>query len=460
MAHRSRLDRRTFLRGAGASVLLGAAGVRSAGASVLPVVGFEPHQGALDGDPDRQVFDFDEPFDRFGTNCTKWDGAVADAGHAIEVGMGIADTDFRAAPCITRALAERCAHENWGYLRRPAKYSEAVAEWNYRRYGVEIDPGDLVWTTGVHPALIAALLTFSPPGSRVLMTTPVYNGFYTDLRFTRTIAEDSPMLRVDGGRYEIDWDDFERRAARSNVFILCNPQNPTGNCWTEDELLRMGEICLRHRTVVLADEIHCDFVNSGQTYTPFAALPDKEIVDNSVTFKAQSKTFNLAAMKVSWWYSTNPDFQERVKANSRADLPTLGLVANYAALTEGEPWLEQLLPYIDANQDFAESHIRDHVPHLHYTKAEGTYLAWVDVREIMEAIDAERIAAEESAASAGAVEPGEVVQRWLAEHAGVFLTPGDGFGTGGVGYMRMNLGTQRARIRQALDNIAAAVADL
>lgn len=222
----------------------------------------------------------------------------------------------------------------------------------------------------------------------------------------------------------------------------------------------MGEICLRHRTVVLADEIHCDFVNAGHTYTPFAALPDKEIVDNSLTFKAQSKTFNLAAMKVSWWYSTNPDFQERVKANSRADLPTLGLVANHAALTEGEPWLEQLLPYIDANQDFAESYITENVPHVHYTKAEGTYLAWVDVREIMEAIDAEGIAAKESAASVGEVTPGEVVQRWLAEEAGVFLSPGDGFGTGGVGYMRMNLGTQRARIRQALDNIAAAVAEL
>lgn len=451
MVRRLELDRRTFLRGAGASALLGAAGVRPVGASTTPLA-------RLAGD--RQVFDFDEPLDRFGTDCTKWDGAVADMGHPIEVGMGIADTDFRAAPCITRALAERCAHENWGYLRRPKKYAEAVAEWNWRRYGVEIDPGNLVWTTGVHPALIAALLTFAPPGSRVLMTTPVYNGFYSDLRFTRTLPEDSPMLRVDGGRYEIDWDDFERRAQRSSVFILCNPQNPTGNCWTEDELLRLGEICLRHRVVVLADEIHCDFVTSGQTYTPFASLPDREIVDNSLTFKAQSKSFNLAAMKVAWWYSTNPDYQARVDANSRADLPTLGVVANHAALTEGEPWLDQLVSYIDGNHDLAESYIRDNVPHLHYTKAEGTYLAWIDVREIMEAIDAERIAAEESASSVSEVRPGDVVQRWLAERARVFLSPGDGFGTGGVGYMRMNLGTQRARIRLALDNITAAVADL
>ncbi|MDX1450838.1 MAG: aminotransferase class I/II-fold pyridoxal phosphate-dependent enzyme, partial [Acidimicrobiia bacterium] len=330
-----------------------------------------------------QVYDFDEALDRFGTDCTKWDGAVADTGFPIEVGMGIADTDFRTAPCITRAIAERCKHENWGYLRRPAAYAEAVAEWNWRRYGLEIDPSRLVWTAGVHPALIAALFTFSPPGSRVLMTTPVYNGFYSDLRFTRTVAEDSPMTYVDG-RWEIDFDDFERRAARSNVFILCNPQNPTGNCWTEEELLRLGEICLRHRVVVLADEIHCDFVTEGQTYTPFASLPDRDIVDNSITFKAASKSFNLAAMKVSWWFTTNDDYHERVAANTRDDLPTLGLVANHAALTEGEPWLDQLLAYIDGNQAFTSDYVRDHVPHVHYEKAEGTYLAWIDVREIVE----------------------------------------------------------------------------
>ena len=313
MARTVGVDRRTFLRGAGASALLGAAGVRPVGAVDLA-------GGALLGA--QQVFDFDEVDERFGTRSTKWDGAVEDMGVPIEVGMGVADLDFRVAPCIARAMAERFEHQVWGYQRQPAAYSEAVAEWNQRRYGLEIDPGSLVWTTGVHAALIAALQTFAPPGSRVLMTTPVYNGFYTDLTFTRTIAEDSPMTLVDG-RWTVDFDDFERRAARSHVFMLCNPQNPTGNCWTEDELLRMGEICLRHRVVVLADEIHCDFVNAGQKYTPFASLPDRQIVDNSLTFKAASKSFNLAGLKVSWWFSTSPDLDARCRANTRADLHTL-----------------------------------------------------------------------------------------------------------------------------------------
>jgi cystathionine beta-lyase len=456
MARRPGLDRRTFLKSAGATALLGAAGVKPVSGAGLAGVTLGSG-GSLDASG--QVFDFDEIYNRIGTNCTKWDGAIQDYGTGIEFGMGIADTDFRSAPCITRALAERCEHENWGYLRRPPIYAEAVSEWNQRRYGLEIDPAALVWTTGVHSALIAALHTFSPPGTRVLLTTPVYSGFYTDLRFTRTVAEESPMVLVDG-EYAIDFDDFERRAARANVFILCNPQNPTGNCWSQEDLTRMGEICLRHRVVVLADEIHCDFVNKGQTYTPFASLPDREIVDNSLTFKAASKSFNLAAMKVSWYFSTNPDLLARVKTNTRADLPTLGLVANHAALTEGEPWLDQLLTYIDGNQDFAEAYIRDNVPLVSYKKAQGTYLAWLDVSEVAEAIGAKETAAQESVHSVAPVAAEDVLQRWFAQNSGVFLGPGNDYGLGGAGRMRMNVATPRQQIRRALDNMADALAHI
>src|SRR4029450_7490130 len=174
-----------------------------------------------------------------------------------------------------------------------------VASWNKRRYGVDIDPDSLVLSTGVQPGLIAALRTFSPPGSKVLLTTPTYNGFYSDLRFTRTIAEESP-LKVVNGRYAFDFEDFERRISHdTNTFILCNPQNPTGNCWSAEALTKIGQICLRRRVVVLADEIHCDFVTKGNKYTPFASLPNKAIVDNSLTFKAASKSFCLAGHELA-----------------------------------------------------------------------------------------------------------------------------------------------------------------
>ena len=450
------LNRRAFLRNTGGSVLLGATGISGlAGTPAATAIHrSHPHPPHPRTPYD---FDFDEVIDRKGTDSVRWDRAVAQYGDGIVAGMGVADMDFRAAPCITRALAERCAHENWGYMHRPGSYAEAVAAWNQRRYGVEIDPSTIVFTTGVHPGIIAALHTFSPPGTRVLMNTPTYNGFYTDLTFTRTVADDNPMIVDADGRYTIDFDDFERRARRCNTFILCNPQNPTGNHWSPEDLTRLGEICLRHRVVVLADEIHCDFVTRGNAYTPFATL-DPEIVANSLTFKSASKSFSLAAMKVAWYHSTNPDLLTRVRANTRADLSTLGMVATRAALDEGEPWLEELLVYLDANHDFAESAIRREIPGIRYRKPEGTYLAWLDVSEFAERIGAAETAARESAESTQTVTPEKVVQRWFAERAGVFLNPGPSYGTGGAGHMRMNLASSRRIVELALNNMAEAVA--
>ncbi|MCG8469409.1 MAG: aminotransferase class I/II-fold pyridoxal phosphate-dependent enzyme, partial [Gemmatimonadetes bacterium] len=209
---------------------------------------------------------------------------------------------------------------------------------------------------------------------------------------------------------------------------------------------------------VLADEIHCDFVTRGNRYVPFASLPDREIVDNSLTFKAASKSFSLAAMKVAWYFSTNPTLLERVKKNTRADLSTLGMEANRAALDEGEPWLDDLLLYLDANHDFARSHIADNLPGVAYHKAEGTFLAWLDVGEIVERVGAKEMAKKESGSSVEPVTAEDVMQRWFAENAGVYLNPGSDYGTGGAGHMRMNLATTRANVRGALDSMAEAIA--
>ena len=448
MSQHHRLDRRAFLKSAGVTAVASAVGAKSASATPATNVPYTPLS---------QTYDFDEVYDRVGTNCSKWDNAIAAFGDDIEVAMGIADMDFRAAPCVTRALAERGTHENWGYLRRPESYRQAILDWNKRRYDLEIDRNTLVWCTGVHAGIIAALQTFAPPGSRVLLTTPAYNGFYSDLRFTRTVPEDSPMTLVDG-HYSIDFDDFELRARRANAFILCNPQNPTGNAWSARDLTRMGEICLEHRVVMLVDEIHCDFIRSEENYVPFASLPDREIVDNSITFKSASKSFSLSGLKVAWYVSTNRDYLERVRANTRGSLNTLGLVASHAALTEGDDWLDELRLYIDGNHDFAEAYIRENIPLVKYTKAQGTYLAWLDVSEVIERIGAERTAAEERANSGTQVTAEGVVQRWLAENARVYLNSGTSYGTGGAGHMRMNLATSRRLVERALENMASALA--
>ena len=447
------LNRRAFLRSTGATAVLGAVGARSALASEVAA----SRLPASDRPANPETFDFDEIYDRRGSDCIKWDRAIEQYGPEIEVGMGIADMDFRAAPCITQAITERSAHENWGYLSRDDSFTDAVVAWNQRRYDLDIDPSTIVWTSGVHPGIIAGLHTFAPPGSRVLMTTPTYNGFYSDLRFARNIAEDSEM-KVVNGRYEIDWEDFERRVQRVHAFILCNPQNPTGNCWSAEEMTRMGEICLEHRVPVLSDEIHCDFVTKGQKYTPFASL-DPKVVDNSVTFKSNSKTFSLAANKVAWYFSTNPSFMERLRQYTRADLSTIGMYAARAANNEGDEWLDQLLVYLDGNHDLAESGIHD-IPLVEYTKAQGTFLAWLDMSELMDRIDAQGQADYENRTAAQPVRPERILQRWLAENARIYLNEGPSYGTGGEGHMRMNIATSRVLVQRALDNLSAAIATL
>jgi cystathionine beta-lyase len=342
----------------------------------------------------------------------------------------------------------------------PQSFSDSIISWNKRRYNINVNPDLLVITTGVHPGLIAALKTFAPPGSKVLLNTPTYNGFYGDLTYTGTKAEENPLKLVNG-RYSIDFEDFERRISHdTNVFILCNPQNPTGNVWSAEDLMRLGEICLRRRVVVLADEIHCDFVNKGVKYTPFASLPNKAVVNNSITFKAASKSFGLAAMKCAWFFSDNADYMARVKANNRADLTTMGMIASRAAYTGGEDWLNQLVTYIDGNHDFVEKFMAANIPLIKVAKPQGTYLAWLDISQVASKIGAKELAAEASKkqnASMKPLTPEQMVERWFVKNAKVHMNAGSSYGYGGEGHMRMNIATSRKTLELALNNLAAAL---
>src|SRR5262245_37108104 len=273
MLQRDGLNRRAFLKNAGMTAVVSAVGT---GAAV-------PAAGAALAPPDGR-YDFDTVYSRIGTDCTKWDRQIATYGKdKIAVGMGIADMDFRSAPCITRALAERLQHENWGYLTIPTSHVESIVNWNKRRYGLEIKPEWILHSPSVHPAILSTLRVFSPPGTRVIVQSPTYNAFYTDIRQVGCRVEESPLKLVNG-RYQMDFEDLERRIDNdTNTMILCNPQNPTGNVWSREDLMRVGEICTRRRVLVLSDEIHCDFVTKGQKYTPFASLDNDAIVMNSVT---------------------------------------------------------------------------------------------------------------------------------------------------------------------------------
>lgn len=455
------LNRRSFLRNAGMTALAGAAVATGAPLVGKAAAGAAPHAPNA---PVNGKYDFDTVYNRFGTDSTKFDQQIRIYGKdAIQVGMGIADIDFRAAPSITEALQERLKHENWGYLdmvKANGELYSAVTAWNKKRYGIDIDPALLGTSTGVHPAIIATLQAFSPPGSKVLLQTPTYNGFYSDLTYTRTKPEDVPLKNVDG-KFSMDFEEFEKRITNdTNSFILCNPQNPTGNCWSAEDLTRIGEICLRRRVLVLADEIHCDWVTKGNKYTPFASLPNKAIVNNSVTFKAASKSFGLAAHKVAWFYSTNPEIMAKVRPYLRADLNTLGMVANQAAVTKGEDWLNQAVEYVDGTHDFVVKFVAANLPQIKVVKPQGTYLCWLDCTAVANKINTKQLAAEfnrTKPAGTPDLTPEQMLERYFIKNAKVSLNQGASYGTGGANHMRMNIGTSRKLVELALTNLANAM---
>ncbi len=438
-------NRRAFIKHAGLSALAGAAGTFAPGA-----IGAEPVSNArFRGGK----YDFDTPYNRVGTNCSRWDSPARryEPGK-FKYGMGVATMDFEAPSCISEALVERCQHHNWGYMSSTDSLREAIVQWNGERHDVDIDPDSIVLAAGVYPGLIAGLRTFVPAGSKVLLLTPIYDGFFYHCRHTRVIPNESPLI-YKNGRYEIDWLDLESRmTSDTHAMILCNPQNPTGNVWTEEELLRIGSLCLKNKVVVLADEIHSDIVREGHNYVPFASLPDRDVVNNSITFNAISKTFNLAGMKNAYFYSSNPTLLGRIQQNHRADLSTLGVIANEAAYRHGAEWFDQLLPYLDDNHKFVENYIAHQMPLLGYKRAEGTYLTWLDFTFVLEAIDAKELAVIH-----GKQSPEHYLQDWLVEHSGVYLNPGSNYGLGGAGHMRMNLASSRLVLEQAFDSMAAAL---
>jgi cystathionine beta-lyase len=216
---------------------------------------------------------------------------------------------------------------------------------------------------------------------------------------------------------------------------------------------------LRHGVVVLADEVHCDFVAKGERFTPFASL-DEDIAMNSVTFQSANKSFSLAAMKCAWCYSNNAEHMARIRAQNRLDMTALGMVATLAAYTEGEDWLDQAIEYIDGTMDMAERAIAANMPLVKFVKPQGTYLAWLDVSQAMARIGAKDIAdARNRAKAAGeaVVTPETVFEEWLVKNAKVHLNAGHTYGLGGEGHMRMNLATSRQIVTLALDNIAEAL---
>ena len=377
-----------------------------------------------------QRFDFDEIVDRRGTDCLKWDGGSADG----VLPMWVADMDFRTAPCVIEALRRRVDHGVFGYEHVPDSYYEAVINWFGRRHGWWTRREWIIYTSGVVPAVSAVIKAMTSPGDKVLVQTPVYNCFFSSIRNNGCVTEASKLVYA-GGTYTVDFDDFERRAAdpQVKVFLLCNPHNPAGRVWTEPELRRMGDICMRHGVFVIADEIHCDIVMPGYKYTPFASLSD-EFLAHSATCTAPTKTFNIAGTQIANIVAADGDVRRRidraVNINEVCDVNPFGVAALQAAYDEGGEWLGALLGYLYGNYECLRAFFADRLPQIPVTKLEGTYLVWLDC--------------------AALGKPAETIVDELLRCKGLWLNGGGMYGEHDHPFVRMNIACPRSVLEKGM----------
>lgn len=376
-------------------------------------------------------YNFDEIVNRRGTNCVKWDVENEDG----IIPMWVADMDFPAAPAIRKAVEARAKHGVYGYTIVPDSYYRAIISWFKRRHGWTIDKEWIIYTTGVIPAISAAIKALTMPGEQVLIQTPVYNCFFSSIKNQGCQILENPLKR-NGNSYVVDWDDFERKCAdeKTTVFLLCNPHNPSGRVWTKAELARMNEICLRHRVAVVSDEIHCELVMPGNKFTPFAAV-NEDCKTNGVTLNSPTKNFNIAGLQIANIVCANPVWRRRIDRAINifevCDVNPFGPVALEAAYNDSENWMDELNEYLFANYQLLCDTFAKKLPQYEVMRLEGTYLVWVDVRP-------------------SGLTSDEVTEKLLKEGR-VQVNSGTMYGqTTGEGYVRINIACPRATLIEGL----------
>ena len=379
-------------------------------------------------------YDFDTIIPRRGTNSYKWDTPEEEG----VLPMWVADMDFRTAPAIVDALSRRVEHGIFGYTKVPDAYYDAVVRWFGSRHHWQIDPRWMIYTSGVVPALSAIIKALTEPGDKVIVQTPAYNCFFSSIRNDGCeLSANNLVYR--GGRYTIDFDDLEAKAAdqRAKLLLLCNPHNPVGRVWTQEELLRIGEICLRHGVMVVADEIHCELTYQGHDYTPFASLSD-EFLQHSVTCISLSKAFNLAGLQIANIVAADDAVRRRIdraiNINEVCDVNPFGVIATIAAYGEGGAWLDALRKYLWENYEYLRRFFAERLPQYPVLPLEGTYLVWIDCR-------------------ASGLDSDAVTER-LQEQQRLMVNPGTMYGPGGEGFIRLNIACPRTQLADGLERMA------
>lgn len=384
---------------------------------------------------------FDEIIDRHHTACLKYDFA-AERGYPDDVlPFWVADMDFRAPQPVLDALQKRVAHGIFGYTDVKPDYIATLQQWMQTQHHWRPASDSLTVTPGVVLAIALAIRAFTQPGDSVLIQQPVYYPFSLIIKDNDRQLVNSPLMEHDG-HYRIDFADLEDKIIRHKVklFLLCSPHNPVGRVWTRDELTRLADICLRHDVLILADEIHHDFVRPGYEHTVLASL-SPEIAARTITCTAPSKTFNLAGLQLSNISIENATLRRRFRQELNAigyDQPNaLGLTASQAAYAHGAAWLQELRSYLECNYQKTKTFLSRKLPKVKLTEPEGTYLLWLDF-------------------SAYGFSDREL-DDLIAKRAKLWLDSGHIFGPAGSQHQRLNIACPWAVLAQGLQQLAAAL---
>ena len=381
-------------------------------------------------------YNFDDIVPRRETNSYKWDTPAEGV-----LPMWVADMDFRTAPCIIDALRRRVEHGVFGYVKVPQAYYDSVINWFSTRHGAHFERDWFIYTSGVVPALSAILKALTRPGDKVIVQPPVYNCFFSSIRNNGCVMLQSRLVQ-NGLSWSMDFDDLEAKAADpdAKVMILCNPHNPAGRVWTEEELRRVGDICLRHNVFVVSDEIHCELTYPEHDYTPFASLGE-EFRLHSATCISPSKAFNIAGLQIANIVTANNEIRalidKAININEVCDVNPFGVEATIAAYSpDGAQWLDELRDYLYENWLIVRDFFAANIPNCPVTELEGTYLVWIDIRNTGLSSD-------------------EVTSRLLDEQK---LMVNSGSMYDGEGFIRLNIACPRSQVVEALERMAKVLA--
>ena len=382
-------------------------------------------------------YNFDEVIDRSNSDCSKIENLKTLFGREDIIPLWVADMDFKSPPAITRALMKRVEHGVFGYTIQSEEYFNSIIKWHKRRFNWKVGKEDINYIPGVVKGFSIAIEVFTEVGDNVIIQPPVYHPFRIMTKALNRNVVNNPLI-LENGQYKMDFDGLRKIVSDKNckMLILCNPHNPGGRVWSEEELKELSQICFENEILVVSDEIHSDMALPGFIHTPFAKV-SAEAENNSITLMAPSKTFNIAGIVSSYAVISNKVIRDKyhsfIKKRGLDEGNLFAYTATVSAYNECDDWLDEMLKYVQSNVDFVDSYLKNNIPEIKAILPEASFLIWLDCRSLN-------------------LSQNELVKLFV-DKAGLALNDGSIFGPGGEGFMRLNVGSPKSILEKALSNL-------